>query len=176
MIYPPFPADEHERIATLHALGILDTGREPSFDQVTDWASNYFQVPIALVTLVDHDRQWFKSACGLDTPETSREVSFCAHTVVDRQLMVVENALLDPRFFDNPLVTGEPFIRFYAGAPLLLNGQALGTFCLIDNRPRRLDGEERAKLTAIARLVAELIEQQAPPSYRPQQGSLRRMA
>ena len=136
-IRPPLPEDEDNRLASLRQLSILDTKPEDRFDRITRLAAKMFGVPIALVSLVDQNRQWFKSCYGLDATETSREVSFCAHALLDKKVMLVPDALADPRFADNPLVTGEPRIRFYAGYPLTLpNSTRVGTLCLIDVRPR----------------------------------------
>ncbi|HYM73521.1 MAG TPA: MBL fold metallo-hydrolase, partial [Stellaceae bacterium] len=136
----PLPADEQQRLAALHRLAILDTEREERFDRLTRMASAMFDVPIALVSLVDENRQWFKSACGAGLSESPRETSFCAHAILQRTVMVIPDALLDPRFADNPVVVNDPRVRFYAGCPLVLNdGACVGTLCLIDTRPRRLD-------------------------------------
>lgn len=136
----PAPPDEERRLAALQGLGILDTEPEERFDRLTRLAAALFDVPIALVSLVDQDRQWLKSCQGLSVRETPREVSFCAHAILRREVMVVPDTLLDPRFADNPLVLGEPRIRFYAGYPLSLpGGECVGTLCVVDSRPRRLD-------------------------------------
>ncbi|MBM3117336.1 GAF domain-containing protein [Jeongeupia naejangsanensis] len=154
MQVPRFPADEAVRLATLRSLLILDTAPEERFDNLTRAAAGFFRVAIAVVSLIDTDRQWFKSACGLDVTETSREVSFCAHAILEDDAFVVEDALLDPRFADNPLVTGAPNIRFYAGAPVKAgNGCNLGTLCLIDRQPRKLEPFEREMLVDMAKLV-----------------------
>jgi len=135
------PADEERRLLALKSLGILDTCRDPRVDRITRLAAALFDVPIAMVTLIDRDRQWFKSCLGIDVHETSRDVSFCAHVVYRRDLMVVPDTLRDPRFADNPLVKGDPHIRFYAGAPMILDdGSCIGTLCLIDTRVRSLEG------------------------------------
>ena len=129
---PLYPVDEEERIEALRALLVLDSPPEERFDCVTCFRATAFQVPIALVSLIDVDRQWFKSAYGLDACETAREVSFCAHAILDDQVFVIEDALRDRRFVDNPLVLAPPHIRFYAGAPLKLkNGHRVGTLRLI---------------------------------------------
>jgi phosphoribosyl 1,2-cyclic phosphodiesterase/DNA-binding response OmpR family regulator len=134
------PATEERRLAALGELQILDTPAEHRFDRLTRMAATALNVPIALVSLVDRDRQWFKSCFGLDVRETSREVAFCAHVVHALADVVVPDALRDARFADNPLVVGGPRIRFYAGAPLLLDGGVcIGTFCIVDTRPRELD-------------------------------------
>jgi phosphoribosyl 1,2-cyclic phosphodiesterase/CheY-like chemotaxis protein len=148
------PDDEENRLGALKALGILDTGREPRFDRLTRLAAALFDVPIAMVSLVDRDRQWLKSCCGLDAGEESRDVSFCAHVVYSRNIMIVQDTLRDPRFADNPKVTNEPHIRFYAGAPLILDdGSCVGTLCLIDTRERSLDGASISLLQEIRDLV-----------------------
>ncbi|BCL76301.1 hypothetical protein JHS3_20370 [Jeongeupia sp. HS-3] len=158
---PCFPADEELRLATLRSLLILDTAPEERFDNLTRAAAGFFRVAIAVVSLIDGDRQWFKSVCGLDATETSRDVSFCGHTILQDELLVVEDALLDPRFSDNPLVTDAPYIRFYAGAPLKVgNGMNLGTLCLIDREPRKLEPFEREMLLDMARLVAVELQRQ----------------
>jgi GAF domain-containing protein len=131
------PGDEDRRLAALRATGLLDTPSEERFDRLTRLASRFFAAPIALLTLVDRERQWFKSHVGLPERETPRESSFCAHTVLERRTLVVNDALIDDRFAENPLVVGEPRVRFYAGAPLMLNdGTCIGTLCVYDTRPR----------------------------------------
>lgn len=159
MIAPALPSDEHERLSLLRELLILDTPAEERFDRIASFAASEFDMPIALVSLVDEERQWFKARVGLEVCCTSRDVSFCAHAIHLRAPLVVEDALLDPRFFDNPLVTGEPRIRFYAGMPLHVPGaeSALGTLCLIDHRPRTLDGVERAIFATLRDLVVEQL-------------------
>lgn len=153
---PAKPSNEAERIAALRELLILDTDPEERFDTITRYASSQFAVPIALVSLIDTDRQWFKSRCGLDASETSREISFCGHAILAPDIFEIPDATADPRFADNPLVTGAPFIRFYAGAPLALSADLrVGTLCLISPQPKRLDPWERDHLRALARLVAE---------------------
>ena len=156
---PALPPDERLRLEALRRLLILDTPPEERFDSLTVYAASLFQVPIALVSLVDADRQWFKSRCGLDVTETGRDVSFCGHAILHDELFVVSDALKDPRFSDNHLVTGNPSIRFYAGAPLKLkNGQRPGTFCLIDRKPRSLDAWERQHLLDLARVASLELE------------------
>lgn len=150
---------EAERIHLLAHTRLLDTPPSESFDQITRLASQMFRVPIALVTLVDSDRQWFKSRFGLDVAETEREFSFCSHAIERHEVMVVEDAARDPRFADNPLVTGHPHIRFYAGAPLVLaSGHALGSLCVIDHQPRSFGQVERAQLETLATFVMSQIE------------------
>ncbi|HGL6715643.1 sensor domain-containing diguanylate cyclase [Burkholderia contaminans] len=154
----PKPADEAARLDTLHSLSILDTPPEERFDRLTRLARRLFDVPIALVSLVDDDRQWFKSHAGLDVTQTSRDVSFCAHALLEGNTMVIQDALNDNRFHDNPLVTGTPGIRFYAGRPLAApNGAPIGTLCLIDTRPRALEPDELALLGDLAHMTEREI-------------------
>ncbi|AZN35092.1 GAF domain-containing protein [Iodobacter ciconiae] len=163
MQVPVFPPDEALRVQTLRELLILDTPLELRFDNLTHAAVAFFRVQIAIVSLIDADRQWFKSACGLDMKETPRDISFCGHAILQDEVFVVEDALLDERFFDNPLVTGRPRIRFYAGAPLKAsNGLNLGTLCLIDPSPRKLQGFEIEMLSDMARLVVQELERPEP--------------
>jgi phosphoribosyl 1,2-cyclic phosphodiesterase/FixJ family two-component response regulator len=154
------PDDEERRLASLRELGILDTEPEERFDRITRLAAAVFDVPIALVSLVDKDRQWFKSCYGIAAKETSREVSFCAHVVYNRGIMVVSDTLQDPRFGDNPLVIHEPRIRFYAGCPLnLADGSCVGTLCLVDTRPRSLEGADIGLLQDLRDLVVREMHQ-----------------
>ncbi len=161
MIAAAHPPDEAERLKTLHALDLLDTPPEGSYDTLIDCAARLTGCPVALVSLVDERRQWFKAVRGLDTRETPREWAFCAHAILDRALLEVPDALADERFIDNPLVTGKPHIRFYAGAPLEHRGMPLGTLCVIDWQPRQLDDEQRELLTRLAAVAAELIDSRA---------------
>ena len=150
---------EIERVELLRRAMLLDTEPSEAFDQITRLAAQIFDAPIALVSLVDADRQWFKSRVGLDVPETCRESSFCSRAIERRETMVVEDAAKDPRFAANPLVTGHPGIRFYAGAPLVLpSGHALGSLCIIDREPRTFGPRERAQLETLAALVMAQIE------------------
>ncbi|MDO8250257.1 MAG: PAS domain S-box protein [Rhodoferax sp.] len=154
------PSDENERLALLHALDLLDTPAEPAFDRITRLVARTLQVPIALVSLVDSNRQWFKSRVGLSASETPREFAFCAHAILQDGLMVVGDATRDERFADNPLVTGDPMIRFYAGAPIFTSGgKALGTLCAIDARPRILKQDEIDTLIDLADLISKEIQQ-----------------
>ena len=146
----PFPPNESGRIAALHALNILDTPPEERFDRLTRIAKRTFDVPIALISMIDTSRQWFKSRGELSVCETSRDISFCAHAILNDDILYVENALKDERFFDNPLVVGEPKIRFYAGCPLRMNDFKMGTFCLIDSQPREFTQEDRQLLRDLA--------------------------
>lgn len=157
-VAPPTP-DEAERLAALYEHALLDTPPDPALDTLTQAASDLLDVPIALISLVDADRQWFKSRVGLDTPETPREHAFCAHAIQTPDLFVVEDAWADIRFFDNPLVTGDPHVRFYAGAPVRSReGHALGTLCVIDRRPRRLTDRDAAVLRGLAAQAALTME------------------
>nr|WP_302477362.1 MBL fold metallo-hydrolase [Sphingomonas sp. ID1715] len=160
---PPLPDDEQERVAALHRLNILDTAAEERFDRHTRIAAALFKVPIALVSLVDADRQWFKSCFGTDVCESSRETSFCAHAIASNEnILVVPDALQDERFRDNPLVSEGPRIRFYAGSVLHSpEGKKIGTLCILDVRPRNLSEDERRLLTDVAAAVeAELCTPQ----------------
>jgi CheY-like chemotaxis protein len=151
---PPVPGDEQQRLTALRQLGILDTPPEERFDRLTRLAAALFDVPIVLVSLVDFNRQWFKSSHGIGVRETTRETSFCAHAVASRAMLVVPDALLDDRFADNPLVVDGPRIRFYAGQPLILpSGSCVGTLCLVDTRPRQLDENAIRLLVDLGLLV-----------------------
>ncbi|MBA3531019.1 MAG: PAS domain S-box protein, partial [Ardenticatenales bacterium] len=154
----PFPPNESERLLALHHLEILDTPPEERFDRITRLALQLFQVPMALVSLVDANRQWFKSCQGLHAQETDRSISFCAHAILQDDLLVIPDTHEDPRFADNPVVTGEPHIRFYAGYPLRsAEGYSLGTLCIVDRKPRTLGAAERQAMQDLAALAeAEL--------------------
>ena len=139
-------------------MAILDTPPEERFDRVTRMARRLFGVPIALISLVDENRQWFKSCFGLDVSETERRISFCGHAILLDGALVIEDALQDERFADNPLVTGEPHIRFYAGQPLrTMSGKAVGTLCIIDREPRTFGEEDVAMLSDLAAMVEREI-------------------
>ena len=156
----PAPVDEQERIAALHGLGVLDSAPEERFDRLTRLAKDRFKAPIALVSLVDTDRQWFKSVQGLDVSETARESAFCAHAILDDSILVIPDATTDPRFADNPLVTGAPDIRFYAGAPLTsVEGHALGTLCVIDTEARDWTDDDSRALRDLADTVESELNQ-----------------
>lgn len=163
---PPRPANEPDRLQALRQLLILDTPPEERFDRLTAFAAQEFDVPTALLSLIDDDRQWFKSRVGVDSCETPRSISFCGHAILQDDIMVVPDVNQDERFIGNPLVTGEPYIQFYAGAPLKLpNGHNVGTLCLIDSKPRSLDDIDLAILGSLRDLaVEELVrrEQGAP--------------
>ena len=153
----PIPFNEQFRLAVLEHFDVLDTQPEERFDRITRLAARCFEVPIAIISLVGDARQWFLSSTGLDVDETPREISFCGHAIMNREVFVVLDAAQDPRFAGNPLVTGEPGIRFYAGAPLVTeSGFRLGTLCLIDRVPHEAFGApDRATLTDLAELVME---------------------
>ncbi|WP_432829565.1 GAF domain-containing protein [Dactylosporangium sp. CA-092794] len=156
----PVPHNEADRVSALRAMAVLDTPPETDFDDIVRIASEVCGAPISLVTLVDTERQWFKAKIG-DVPvnETPREVAFCAHAIMGRDLMVVPDATADARFADNPFVGGADGIRFYAGAPLLTQtGAALGTLCVVDHAPHRLNLDQMRALRALARQVTELLE------------------
>ena len=155
----PLPQDEAERLDALQRYEILDTEPEQKFDDLTLLASHICQVPIALISLVDAERQWFKSKVGLTTSQTSRSISFCGHAILEDDVMVVPDAAADARFSDNPIVTGEPNVRFYAGAPLVTpDGHALGTLCVLDRVPRDLTAAQLDALRALARQVVAQLE------------------
>jgi len=161
MLPAPIPANDAERLRALRELLILDTPPEERFDRIVEFAAGEFDMPIALISLIDEKRQWFKARVGMEACETSREISFCGHAILQSDLFEVLDAALDPRFADNPLVVGAPFIRFYIGAPLALPGGAtVGTLCLIDTKPRHFDMLDRAILGTLRDLVvAELAGQ-----------------
>jgi PAS domain S-box-containing protein len=153
------PLGETARLAALRRYRILDTPQEPAFDRIVKLAALLLDVPIALISLIDADRQWFKSRYGLDVPETPRAIAFCDHAIRGSSILVVPDAKLDPRFCDNPLVTGEMHVRFYAGAPLVTpDGFALGTICAIDRSPRELNQQDAAILAALAEQIIHELE------------------
>ncbi len=155
----PLPKDEAERLQALKDYEILDTPAEEAFDRITRIASRVLQTPISVISLVDANRQWFKSRQGLDATETPREIAFCTHAILQEEVMVVTDATQDPRFKDNPLVTGDPKIRFYAGAPLRTRqGHGIGTLCAIDRRPREITAEQSELLQDLAQLVIDEME------------------
>ena len=157
---PPIPTDEQQRLQTLASYAVMDTPEEPAFDDLVKLAGRICDAPIALVSLVDAERQWFKARIGLEAHETSRDHSFCAHAIGHpSEPMVVEDALEDPRFRDNPLVQGEPNIRFYAGVPMVApDGQPMGSFCVIDRRPRSLSDAQLQMLRLLAREAMAQLE------------------
>lgn len=164
MLLPPTPHDESARIAALHSLNILDTRPEDRFDRLTRLARRAFNVPVSTITMIDSERQWFKSCGGISVSETPRNISFCAHAILYDDIFVVENALKDARFHDNPFVVQEPKIRFYAGCPLVVNGYRMGTICVIDKKARTFSAEDRQLL----RDLADIAEQElavAQPAF-----------
>jgi GAF domain-containing protein len=153
------PANEEARLIALDKYAILDTDPEQSFDDLTLLASFVCKTPIALISLVDENRQWFKSRVGLDASETSRDIAFCSTAILQSDVFVIPDALADERFRDNPLVVSDPHIRFYAGAPLINeDGYALGTLCVVDRKPRELAPEQEEALKALGRLVLAQLE------------------
>ena len=163
MIEPATPANETQRLAKLRELGVLDTSPERVFDDIALIAKELFGVPIALISLIDADRQWFKANIGLPARETPRSVSFCGHTIMRDTALVVPDATEDPRFHDNPLVTGDPNIRFYAGHPLRLpDGFTIGSLCVIDDTVRDAPSAEKlAAFAALSRLAIEIFASRA---------------
>lgn len=159
MKVPQKPQNETLRLAELANYHLLDTPPDQALDNFVQVATQLFNIPIVLVSLVDSDRQWFKAKVGLDASETSRDISFCGHAVYEEKTLIVPDALKDDRFFDNPLVTGGPQIRFYAGVPLISSsGAAIGTFCLIDRTPRSFSSGEQQLLENLSQLVMKHIE------------------
>lgn len=155
----PPPENEAARLAALRDFQILDTPSEKAFDDLTRLASYICKTPIALITLIDQDRQWFKSKIGIDVSETPREIAFCAHAILERGTTIVPDALDDDRFKDNPAVTAEPHVRFYAGAPLATReGYKLGTLCVVDMVPRQLSNGQLAALRALSRAATTQLE------------------
>jgi signal transduction histidine kinase len=155
----PLPVNETDRLAALYALNVLDSAPEKDFDDIVTLASTVCGVPMSLVSLVDADRQWFKAGTGTDLTETSRDISFCAHAILGKDLLVVPDARQDARFADNPAVADEGGIRFYAGAPLVTtDGFGLGALCVFDSVPRRLAVDQLQALRALARQVTSQLE------------------
>jgi GAF domain-containing protein len=158
----PAPATERERLAVLHGLGVLDTDGGPRFQEVVDVAAHVFGAPMAFISLVDADRLWFFARYGLETRQERRDVSFCAHAILDTEPLVLLNAAIDRRVSSNPLVQGEPYVRFYAGAPLMVRGHAVGTLCILDFEPRfRFSGRELGTLKFLAGVAAERLAEGA---------------
>jgi diguanylate cyclase (GGDEF)-like protein len=155
---PAFPVNEKTRVETLRALKLLDTSPEDRFDRLTRLAKRMFGVPISLVSLVDENRQWFKSKQGLDADETPRDISFCGHAILGDDIFMVTDASKDERFHDNPLVIDNPNIRFYAGCPLRVNnGSKIGTLCIIDQEPRKFSDEDLELLRDLADMAEQEI-------------------
>ncbi|HEV2130506.1 MAG TPA: histidine kinase dimerization/phospho-acceptor domain-containing protein, partial [Longimicrobiaceae bacterium] len=155
----PQPRNEKERLEALRRYEILDTLREAEFDDLARLAAHICQTPVSLITLIDADRQWFKSAVGWEGSETPREIAFCAYTILGSDLLIIPDASKDERFAGNPQVTSEPHIRFYAGVPLITpDAYALGSLCVIDTRPRNLRPEQREALAALGRQVTHQLQ------------------
>jgi two-component system NtrC family sensor kinase len=155
----PMPAPDRDRVAALQKYAILDTEPEQAFDDLTLLASFVCKTPIALISLVDEDRQWFKSKIGMDACQTSRDIAFCSVAIQQTDVMVVPDTLQDERFRNNPLVVSGPRIRFYAGAPLINEeGYALGTLCVVDRTPREFGADQKEALQALGRLVLAQLE------------------
>ena len=155
MLEAPIPADEETRLALLKACHIMYTPSEQAFDDVARLAADLCGTEIALITLVGEDRQWFKARVGVEQTETARDLSFCGHCINDRHAMVIEDTLLDPRFADNPLVIGEPHLRFYAGVPLLLDGgSAVGAISVADRTARTITPRQVASLERLAAQIS----------------------
>ena len=165
MITAPTPVHEDDRLSALRQLLILDTPPEERFDRIAAFAADEFDVPIAVVSLVDSGRTWFKSHCGIEVSEAPRDISFCGHAILSDELFIVPDALLDERFADNPHVAQEPHVRFYAGACLKLpGGQNVGTLCLFDFKPREMDRIALAILGTLRDLVVEQLLINSAPS------------
>ena len=153
---PDTPKNEEKRLSALRSLNVLDTPTEERFERLTRLAKHMFNVPIALVTLVDENRQWFKSHIGLNISETPRDISFCGHAILDNDIFIIPDAMKDERFSDNPLVLNKPYIRFYAGCPIrYLDGSILGTLCIIDTKPRNLNTEDLDALKDLTELAEQ---------------------
>jgi GAF domain-containing protein len=148
----PIPKDEFKRIVSLIELDLLDTPPEKRFDQLTRCATKIFHVPISTLTLIDAQREWFKSCQGLSATEGDRAISFCGHALVENEILVIPDTTKDKRFADNPMVTGEPYIRFYAGVPIMsADGSRVGVFCIKDTKPREFSEEDGDVLKGLAR-------------------------
>jgi len=159
MISAQIPANEEERLKSLKDYHVLDSDTESQFDDLTALASSICQTPVSLVSLIDENRQWFKSRHGLDATETPREYAFCAHAILQDEIFEIEDSRVDERFADNPLVTDEPHVIFYAGAPLVTpDGQHIGTLCAIDHQPNKLSNDQRFQLQIIAKQVVSQLE------------------
>jgi GAF domain-containing protein len=159
MKIPQKPINESERLAALYEYEILDTPYEDIFDAVTKLAASICNVPISVINIIDKNRQWSKSSFGIKNVESPRDFSFCAHTLLEIDIMEVSNALDDERFFDNPLVLEEPKIRFYAGMPLINpDGYALGSLCVIDQKERKLTSDQKENLKQLSKIIISVFE------------------
>ena len=159
MIPAQHPENEPARIKELHKLLILDTPPEQRFDRIITFLTDEFSMPIAMISLVDSNRQWFKARLGMTCAETDRNISFCAHAILGSELFIVPDTRQDSRFANNPLVTEAPFVRFYAGAPLIMHsGHIIGTLCMLDDTPRSLDALDMAIFCAVRNIVVDEIE------------------
>lgn len=155
----PIPSNEHERLSALLELRILDTPEEKPFDDLVNMASRICDAPIALVSLIDEHRQWFKAKVGIDATETPRDISFCGHAIADTKIMMVEDSSKDERFFDNPAVTGPLQVKFYAGAPLVTaGGLSIGTLCVVDHKPRKLSDDQLNYLSILSKQIMTQME------------------
>lgn len=155
----PIPNNEAERLAALKEYRVLDTGTEQPYDDITILAAHICQVPISTISLVDEARQWFKARVGMSRRQTPREIAFCAHTILQREPLMIRDAKKDRRFANSDLVTGEPYIRFYAGFPLVnQEGLAVGTLCAMDRKPRELSAKQEKAMRALVRQVMALLE------------------
>jgi GAF domain-containing protein len=160
MIPAPLPPDEERRLAALQSYGVLDTPPEDRFDRVTGMVSAVLGAPIVLVSLIDEDRQWFKSRCGLATEQTARDVSLCGHAIMSDEPLVVPDATADARFADNPLVLGPPHLRTYLGAPLIAPcGARIGTLCAIWSEVTPVTDDQVDKMRSFASIVMERLEE-----------------
>ncbi len=156
---PPIPPNEAARLEELHTFCALDTPDDPRLDHLVQLATRLLECPIALVSLLDSDRQWFKAKIGIDAKETPRRIAFCAYAILDDDVMIVEDASADPRFMSNPLVTDPPYIRFYAGAPLIsATGFRLGTLCVIDQCPRSFTDAQCSLLKQLAEMAVDTLD------------------
>src|SRR3989344_6629191 len=148
----PIPKDELKRIASVYALDILDTPPEERFDRLTKSATLIFHVPISTLTIIDANREWFKSCQGLEATEGDRAISFCGHALVENEILVVPDTAKDDRFADNPMVVGAPYLRFYAGVPIMsFDGARIGVFCIKDTKPREFSKEDQEILKGLAK-------------------------
>ena len=158
MISAPFPANEAKRLATLEELEILDIEPQERFDGITSLAKRLFDADYVAISLIDTTRQWFLSSCGLDVSSTSRDVSFCAHTILGDATFIVHDTRLDDRFWDNPLVTEGPKLRAYMGHPIVVSGMTLGALCVLYRKPQHFSDQNKLDLKHLARVLGESVE------------------